>query len=77
MGNSDKKTAENFLFLETEINAEVLEDLRQHEDSFRSNPAATTFHSAYSAAADSVPTLQFPTENPAEDVVPKHQASQG
>ncbi len=60
-----------------EINAEVLEDLRRHEDSFRSNPAATTFHSAYSAAADSVPTLQFPTENPAEDVVPKHQASQG
>ena len=59
------------------VNAEVVEDLRQHEDAFRSNPAATTFHSAYSAAADSVPTLQVPAETPAEDVTPKHQASQG
>jgi len=48
-------------------NADVLEELSQHENDFQSNPAATTFHSAYSATADSVPTIQFPVETPAEE----------
>lgn len=52
-----------------DINEDVLADLERHADDFQSNPAATTFHSAYSAMADSVPTLQFPAgdepENPA------------
>lgn len=45
-------------------NREVLEDLERHADEFESNPAATSFHSAYSAMAGSVPTLDFP---PAEE----------
>ncbi len=45
-------------------NREVLEDLERHADEFQSNPAATSFHSAYSAMAGSVPTLDFP---PAEE----------
>ena len=29
---------------------------------FESNPAATTYHSAYSAAASEVPTIQIPVQ---------------
>jgi len=39
-------------------NQEILKDLEEHADAFtESNPAATTFHSAYTASAGSVPTL--------------------
>jgi len=34
---------------------------------FESNPAATTFHSAYSAAASEVPTLQIPVQAETKD----------
>ena len=44
----------------TDTNREVLEDLERHADEFQSNPAATSFHSAYSAMAGSVPTIEFP-----------------
>ena len=45
-----------------DLNEDVLADLARHADDFQSNPAATTFHSAYSAMADSVPTLRFPDD---------------
>lgn len=46
-------------------NQEILKDLEEHADAFTgSNPAATTFHSAYTASAGSVPTLHVEeTEN--------------
>ena len=34
---------------------------------FESNPAATTFHSAYSAAASEVPTIQIPVQTETKD----------
>lgn len=71
------EAAQALRYTPADPNAEVLKDLQQHvDDSFGSNPAATTFHSAYSAVADSVPTIQFPVEDSAEDFTPKHQASQ-
>ncbi len=71
------EAAQALRYTPADPNAEVLKDLQQHvDDSFGSNPATTTFHSAYSAVADSVPTIQFPVEDSAEDFTPKHQASQ-
>ena len=55
------------------VNADVLEDLQQHTEDFTSNPAATTYRSAYTASADSVPTIQFPEADSAEDTAsPAH-----
>ena len=34
---------------------------------FESNPAATSYHSAYSAAASCVPTLQIPVQAETRD----------
>ena len=49
---------------------EILKDLEKHADDFaESNPAATTFHSAYTASAGSVPTLRV-EDTPAEPEVP-------
>lgn len=43
-------------------------ELEETMDSFfESNPAATTFHSAYSAAASSVPTIQVPVQTETRD----------
>lgn len=71
------EAAQALRYTPADPNAEVLKDLQQHvDDSFGSNPAATTFHSAYSAVAGSVPTIQFPAEDSAEEISPKHQASQ-
>ena len=46
-------------------NAEILKDLESHanETPAASNPAATTFHSAYAASAASVPVLRVEPEN--------------
>lgn len=55
----------------TEDNAEkAVENIRQQakeleetmDSFFESNPAATTYHNAYSAAASNVPTLQIPVQ---------------
>ncbi len=43
-------------------------ELEETMDSFfESNPAATSFHSAYSAAASSVPTIQVPVQTETRD----------
>ena len=43
-------------------------ELEETMDSFfESNPAATSFHSAYSAAASSVPTIQVPVQAETRD----------
>ena len=55
---------------ETEPDADPAEALRKQtkemeetmDSFFESNPAATTFHSAYSAAASEVPTIQIPVQ---------------
>ena len=47
-------------------NEELLSDLERHADDFQSNPAATTYHSAYSAMANSVPVIDFPPEDGGE-----------
>ena len=45
--------------------AKVLEETM--DSFFESNPAATSFHSAYSAAASSVPTIQVPVQAETRD----------
>ena len=52
-------------------NDELLQDLQEHTEEIGStpNPAATTFHSAYTASAGSVPTLRV-EDTPAEPEVP-------
>ena len=56
-------------------NEELLKDLEAHaEETMESNPAATTFHSAYAASAGSVPVLQVP-EEPAETAESKPRAA--
>ena len=57
------------------VNQDVVQDLEKHVDAFQSNPAATTFHSAYSAMAGSAPTIQFPTEQPAEEPTAGHHSA--
>ena len=45
-----------------------VKELEETMDSFfESNPAATSFHSAYSAAASSVPTIQVPVQTETRD----------
>ena len=63
----EKKTESMF-----EDQAQSLRDqakeLEETMDSFfESNPAATSFHSAYSAAASSVPTIQVPVQTETRD----------
>ena len=60
-------TAQNIVETGQEDPAESLrkqtKEIEQTLDSFfDSNPAATTYHSAYSAAASSVPTIQVPVQ---------------
>ena len=44
-------------------NEAVVEDLQNHMDSFfEHNPASGTYHSAYTASAASVPTIQIPVQ---------------
>ncbi|MBR4576953.1 MAG: DUF4342 domain-containing protein [Clostridia bacterium] len=58
-------------------NEELLRDLQSHaEEPATSNPAATTFHSAYAASAGSVPVLRV-EESPAENTEPTPPASMG
>ena len=57
------------------VNQDVVQDLEQHSDAFQSNPAATTFHSAYSAMAGSAPTIQFPVDQPAEEPKAGHNSA--
>ena len=57
-------------------NAELLRDLAAHaEQAPESNPAATTFHSAYSASAASVPILEVKEETE-QDPAPSAPAAQ-
>ena len=56
-------------------NDELLKDLQDHaEEKVNSNPAATTFHSAYAASAGSVPVLRVQEE--AENTDAPRQAAQ-
>lgn len=59
-------------------NAEILKDLESHanETPAASNPAATTFHSAYAASAASVPVLRVEPEN-GDTPEPKAPAARG
>ena len=59
-------------------NDELLNDLKaKAEETTESNPAATTFHSAYAASAGSVPVLRVneEPEAPEEPSAPKAQGS--
>ena len=47
-------------------NEDLLSDLERHADDFQVNPAATTYHSAYSAMANSVPVIDFPPQDAGE-----------
>ena len=56
-------------------NDELLKDLQDHaEENVNSNPAATTFHSAYAASAGSVPVLRVQEET--EDTQAPARAAQ-
>ena len=59
-------------------NAEILKDLESHanETPAASDPAATTFHSAYAASAASVPVLRVEPEN-GDTPEPKAPAARG
>ena len=58
-------------------NQEILNDLQQRADSIpETNPAATTFHSAYAASAGSVPVLRV-SEDPTPAPEPEAPAARG
>ncbi len=58
-------------------NEDLLQDLQSHaEEMTQSNPAATTFHSAYAASAGTVPVLQV-SEEPAAAPEPDAPAARG
>ena len=58
-------------------NQEILNDLQQRADSIpETNPAATTFHSAYAASAGSVPVLRV-SEDPTPAPEPEAPAVRG
>ena len=58
-------------------NQEILNDLKEQADSMpESNPAATTFHSAYAASVGSVPILRV-SEEPASAPEPESPAAKG
>ena len=58
-------------------NQEILNDLKQQADSIpETNPAATTFHSAYAASAGSVPVLRV-SEDPTPAPEPEAPAARG
>ena len=67
----EKETTEK----EKDVFAEQAKNLRDQtkeieetmDSFFESNPAATSFHSAYSAAASSVPTIQVPVQTETRD----------
>ena len=65
------KAAEQIVQQVTETassNDELLRDLQSHaRETTESNPAATTFHSAYAASAGSVPVLRVSEEAPAPE----------
>ena len=58
-------------------NEELLKDLQSRvQETMESNPAATTFHSAYAASAGSVPVLRV-NEEPADAPEPDAPAARG
>ena len=60
-------------------NEELLKDLQSHAEetpTIQSNPAATTFHSAYAASAGSVPVLKV-EEDAGSDPEPQAPAAKG
>ena len=61
-------------------NQEIMQDLEKHAEEFAQstpNPAATTFHSAYSASAASVPTLHVEEQQGEEPSAPASSAHTG
>lgn len=63
-----KKEKEGILEDQTQSLRDQAKELEETMDSFfESNPAATGFHSAYSAAASSVPTIQVPVQAETRD----------
>lgn len=62
------KKAENLFGDEVNNLKNQAKEIEETMDSFfESNPAATSYHSAYSAAASSVPTLQVPVQTETRD----------
>ena len=62
------KKAENLFGDEVNNLKNQAKEIEETMDSFfESNPAATSYHSAYSAAASSVPTLQIPVQAETRD----------
>ena len=58
-------------------NEDLLKDLQSHAEQMNeSNPAATTFHSAYAASAGSVPVLRV-SEEPTDTPEPNGPAAKG
>ena len=58
-------------------NEELLQELRTRaQETEESNPAATTFHSAYAASAGSVPVLQISGNEPEAAADSSHQTAQ-
>ena len=55
-------------------NEDLLSDLERHADDFQVNPAATTYHSAYSAMANSVPVIDFPPQDAGEGPAAKKES---
>ena len=61
----------------TVSNEELLQELKARaEEPTESNPAATTFHSAYAASAGSVPVLQISGNEPEAAADSSHQTAQ-
>lgn len=73
--NQQEMSSNNQTSEETYNAKETVENLKQQtkqieetmDSFFESNPAATSFHNAYSAAASSVPTLQVPVQTETRD----------
>ena len=65
---ADKPADKNVFANESQSLKDQAKELEETMDSFfESNPAATSFHSAYSAAASSVPTIQVPVQTETRD----------
>ena len=68
MGNFNEKKTDDLFGDEVNNLKNQAKEIEETMDSFfESNPAATSYHSAYSAAASSVPTLQVPVQAETRD----------
>ena len=64
---AEKKTEDIFGYEVNNLRNQAKEIEETMDSFFESNPAATSYHSAYSAAASSVPTLQVPVQAETRD----------